>query len=106
MHAQVEVQDASAALDVLRRSTRQRKKATTSLNAQSSRSHSVFCIVTHWRADRNSTGTGGDGGSMLADNLFLGRLSFVDLAGGPRHGIICVHFWSCRQADTRVHIFA
>ena len=81
---QVEVDDAAAALEVLRKSSRYRQKAVTGLNVQSSRSHSVFCITLRWQPDVSSTcGNTGDeeaeGPSAAA--LFLGRLSFVDLAG-------------------------
>lgn len=54
---------------MLRRSSKQRRKATTGLNYASSRSHSVFTLLVQWspRAD------GGE-----AD---FSKISFVDLAG-------------------------
>ncbi len=55
-------------MDVLRRSTKQRRKATTGLNYASSRSHSVFTIAIKW-AD------------VSAEEPKRSHMYFVDLAG-------------------------
>ena len=84
---QVQVQDAAGAVELLRRSSRQRQKAPTGLNTQSSRSHSVFGIALRWRMDNENAPLGPGGcaeeaeGTLGSDGLAWGRLSIVDLAG-------------------------
>ncbi len=68
---QVEVGSAEQGMEVLRRSSKQRRKATTGLNYASSRSHSVFTLSVQWTPQAS----GGD--------PEFSKISFVDLAGGP-----------------------
>lgn len=81
---QVRVQDAPGAMELLRRSSRQRQKASTGLNLQSSRSHSVFGISLRWRPGDEESSMGQvpeDAEGSGTEGLFWGRLSIVDLAG-------------------------
>ena len=65
---QVGIVCAEQGIEVLRRSTKQRRKATTGLNYASSRSHSVFTITIKWNeASAQEPGTS--------------HMYFVDLAG-------------------------
>ncbi|KAK9807963.1 hypothetical protein WJX73_008263 [Symbiochloris irregularis] len=82
--AQVEVSDAASAIALLRKSSRQRQRAATGVNAQSSRSHSVF-VVTLWGPGEPLCSLDSDACDGLGDQgQFWGRLSIVDLAGSER----------------------
>lgn len=59
-------------MEVLKRSSRQRRKAATSLNYASSRSHSVFAIRIHWQQS-----------SVAAPEKSC--IYFIDLAGKNRN---------------------
>ena len=65
---QLRITDCEQGMEILRRSSKQRRKATTGLNYSSSRSHSIFTVTVHWQA-------GPDGQRSSS------RISFVDLAG-------------------------
>ncbi|XP_043237418.1 kinesin-like protein KIF23 isoform X1 [Amphibalanus amphitrite] len=78
--SEVEVSTPSEALDALRRGQRRRKVAHTTLNTESSRSHSVFTIrVVQAPLDPR-------GEEVLDDKalMVVGQLSLVDLAGSER----------------------
>ena len=79
---QVEIKSAEQGMEVLRRSSKQRRKATTGLNYASSRSHSIFTLAVQW----GPQAAGGDPD--------FSRISFVDLAGTS--GSQC-HF--CRRCS-------
>lgn len=64
----VPIVSAEQGVDVLRRSTKQRHKATTGLNYASSRSHSVFTITVKWSSND-------------AQGRDRSHMYFVDLAG-------------------------
>ena len=80
---QVEVADAGSAMEVLRRSSRQRQRAATGLNMQSSRSHSVFVITLRQPGDEACCGgdLAGESDVRAPDGSLWGRLSIIDLAG-------------------------
>ncbi|XP_037092090.1 kinesin-like protein KIF23 [Pollicipes pollicipes] len=78
--SEVEVSSPSEALEALRRGQRRRKVAHTTLNTESSRSHSVFTIrVVQAPLDPR-------GEEVLDDKalMVVGQLSLVDLAGSER----------------------
>jgi len=76
---EIQVQDAREALETFHRGQEQRKKASTALNAQSSRSHSIFNIRLV-KAKRSSDGLSVDANAPK----YISQLSLVDMAGSER----------------------
>lgn len=65
--------NASEALDILRRGTTNRRVASTEMNVESSRSHSVFTLTIESKVNRNGI-----------INVITSKFNFVDLAGSER----------------------
>ncbi|KAK9805478.1 hypothetical protein WJX72_000545 [[Myrmecia] bisecta] len=81
--SEVEVDNPEAAMEQLRRGSRQRQRAATTLNYSSSRSHSIFvvCLCRKNGASAADAGTNAEGS---VGGGKLGQISFVDLAGSER----------------------
>ncbi|GAB4824165.1 hypothetical protein N2152v2_011211 [Parachlorella kessleri] len=84
---EVEVTSAEEALEVQRRGSKQRQRAQTGLNYNSSRSHSIFTVMLY--QPRTAAAGGDDAADQQEEDegeqeQRLGRLSFVDLAGSER----------------------
>lgn len=80
---EVEVKSAQEAFDIFHAGQIRKKMATTSLNTDSSRSHSIFNIRV---VQLEQGGQNGDGRPMIPNENFIkvGQLSLVDLAGSER----------------------
>jgi len=76
---EVQVQDAREALETFHRGQKRRREAATALNAQSSRSHSIFNIRLV-KAKRSADGLSVDANSPK----YISQLSLVDMAGSER----------------------
>ncbi|XP_065202815.1 kinesin-like protein KIF23 [Planococcus citri] len=77
---ETEVKSVEEAYDILRKGQRRKRMAHTALNADSSRSHSVFTI----RLVQAPLDTTGETVSQDPDKLCISQLSLVDLAGSER----------------------
>lgn len=65
--------NSSEALDILRRGTTNRRVASTDMNKESSRSHSVFTLTIESKVNKNGI-----------INVITSKFNFVDLAGSER----------------------
>ena len=84
---EIEVKSTEEALDLMHRAQKRRVVASTDLNAESSRSHTIFTIRVVQSAYDPSKHNAGDAASVHAKNkhnLHVSQLSLVDLAGSER----------------------
>ena len=91
-YEQADVVSTEHAVELLRRSSRQRRKGTTALNRSSSRSHSVFTVTVHWAEE--------------AQTLPRRRtaISFVDLAGTVADSIKKIHASYCNYQALHMYL--